>query len=90
MGNNNIIYFVVVGEITDSRGSSITHLLIGLLAEDQTSGPYLICYKELDKTNNFTITRFLYDDLSFFFLKSILSEKVLLMVYDTEYTTYNK
>ena len=76
------IYFIV-DESTDSRGRYIAHLMIGVLHEDVKNKCYLIASKQLEKTNNLTITRFVQDELSRFFLpECIPCDKVLLMLSD--------
>ncbi|XP_029679637.1 uncharacterized protein LOC115245458 [Formica exsecta] len=79
---NNYIYFIV-DETTDSCGRYIAHLLIGSLCEDNVSKSYLISSKQLEKTNNLTITRFIQDGLSeFFLLEHVPSQKILLLLSD--------
>lgn len=78
---NNFIYFEV-DETTDSAGRYIANLLIGCL-NGNSSKSYLISSKQLDKTNNSTITRFIHDGLTNFFLpNSIPQEKIILMLSD--------
>ncbi|KAB0790293.1 hypothetical protein PPYR_15364, partial [Photinus pyralis] len=58
-------------------------MLIGILHEDKSSKSYLIYSKQLDKTNNVTITRCIQEGLSHFYLPgTIPSERVLLMLSD--------
>lgn len=79
---NNYIYFIV-DETTDNCGRYIAHLLIGSLCEDNVSKSYLISSKQLEKTNNLTITRFIQDGLSEFFLPEYVpSQKILLLLSD--------
>jgi len=79
---NNYIYFIV-DETIDNCGRYIAHLLIGSLCEDNVSKSYLISSKQLEKTNNLTITRFIQDGLSEFFLpEHVPSQKILLLLSD--------
>lgn len=77
---NNFIYFVV-DETTDSCGRSIANLLIGILNEEKSNKCYLITCKEIEKVNNVTITRFINEGLTNFFLPDAVPfEKVILML----------
>lgn len=81
---NNPIWFSV-DETTDVKGRYIANFIIGSLQEnDCTSNKgYLISVKVLDKTNNLTITRFINDTLTNFYLpQQIALDNVLLMVSD--------
>lgn len=79
---NNYIYFVV-DETTDICGRYIANLLIGTLDENCASKSYLIGTQELARTNNVSISKFVNDSLTKFYLpKAVPSEKVLLMLSD--------
>lgn len=60
-------FYIIVDESTDSCGRYIAHLMIGGLQENEPGKPYLISSKQLDKTNNVTVTRFIQQSLSNFF-----------------------
>lgn len=76
-------FYIIVDETTDSCGRYIAHLMIGSLREEMQIGPYLIASKQLDKTNNLTITRFIQTELSSFFLpEAVPTEKCLLLLSD--------
>lgn len=79
---NNYIWFGV-DETTDSCGRYIAHLMIGILTEDCTTNAFLISSKQLAQTNNITVTRFVHDGLTNFFLPNpVPNEKILLMLSD--------
>lgn len=79
---SHLLYFEV-DETTDSCGRYIANLLIGCLNAEKAGKSYLISCKQLDKTNNCTITRFIHEGLTNFFLpKPIPHEKVILMLSD--------
>lgn len=79
---NNFIYFVV-DETTDVCGRYIANLLVGVLSEKTPSKPYLIAVKELEKTNNVTISRFIHESLTNIFLpNSIPYNKIVIMLSD--------
>jgi hypothetical protein len=62
---------------------SIAHLIVGVLDGVNYSEGHLISEGSLDKTNHFTITRFVNDGLAKFFLpEKIPSEKILSVVTD--------
>ena len=53
------------------------------IQEDEPSRPYLISSKQLDKTNNVTVTRFIQQSLSSFFLPNAVPvEKFLVFLSD--------
>lgn len=54
-------------ETTDSRGSYICSLIVGILHSEIKPNPFLISYKELPKTNYETVSRFVNDNLTEFF-----------------------
>ena len=79
---NNFIWFTV-DESTDARGRYIANLLVGVLNNNESSEPYLIASRQLEKTNNNTIARFVQEGLSDFFLPNrVPSEKIVLMLSD--------
>ena len=79
---DNYIWFSV-DETTDSCGRYVENLIIGVLSDETPSKSYLIRSKELEKTNNNTITRFIHDGLTNFFLpEAVPDEKILLMLSD--------
>lgn len=81
IGDNNI--YIIVDETTDTCGRYIANLLIGILNEDCAGKSYLIGTQELDRTNNVTISKFINDCLTRFYLpNAVPSEKVLLMLSD--------
>ncbi|KAJ8915555.1 hypothetical protein NQ315_012439 [Exocentrus adspersus] len=77
-------YYVIVDESTDACGRYIVHLIIGTLKEDGPGKPHLIASKELQKTNNVTVTRFIQQALSKFFLPNqVPAEKFLVFLSDS-------
>lgn len=81
IGNNN--FYLCIDETTDSVGRYIVHLMIGVLHQEILSHSYLIASKQLDKTNNLTVARFVQEELSKFFLPATVPiERVLLMLSD--------
>ncbi|CAH0562763.1 unnamed protein product [Brassicogethes aeneus] len=79
---SNYIWFTV-DETTDVCGRYIANLIIGVLNEDVPTTGYLICSKELDATNNNTVSRFINEALINFYLpESVPSDKILLMLSD--------
>lgn len=76
-------FYIVVDETTDSSGRYMAHLLIGVLEEEKPGISYLISSKQIDKTNNLTITRFIQDALTNFFLPNTVPiEKFLILLSD--------
>lgn len=76
-------FYIIVDETTDSSGRYIAHLLIGVLSENCVGKSYLIASKQLEKTNNLTITRFVQESLASFYLPdSVPTEKFLLFLTD--------
>lgn len=81
IGKNHV--FFVVDETTDSCGRYIANLLIGVLNENGPGQSYLIATKELERTNNLTVSRFINEALTQFFLPDCVpGEKILLMLSD--------
>jgi hypothetical protein len=79
---NNYIWFCV-DETTDSCGRYIAHLMIGGLDENCASKAFLISSKQLEQTNNNTVTRFINEGLTNFFLPNpVPNKKILLMLSD--------
>ncbi|KAF5287137.1 hypothetical protein FQR65_LT12323 [Abscondita terminalis] len=79
----NRYLFFVVDETTDVCGRYIANLMVGVLGENCSNKPFLISCKQLDKTNNATISRFIQDGLTNLFLPGALPiDKVLLMLSD--------
>ncbi|XP_050513406.1 uncharacterized protein LOC126889302 [Diabrotica virgifera virgifera] len=61
----------------------MVHLIIGALKEDEPGKPYLIAAEQLEKTNNVTVSRFIQQTLSAFFLPTeIKSEHFLIFLSD--------
>jgi hypothetical protein len=56
----NVIY-IVVDETTNARGLYIANILVGVMNKNFSGKPYLLVCKQLEKTNNETITRFVND-----------------------------
>ncbi|CAH0558769.1 unnamed protein product [Brassicogethes aeneus] len=78
----NYIYSIV-DETTDTCGRYIVNLLTGTLNENFASKSYLIGTQELDRTNNVSISKFVNDSLTKFYISNAVpSEKVLLMLSD--------
>lgn len=76
-------FYVVVDESTDSCGRYIAHALIGVLGEQSPGRSFLFASKKLEKTNNLSITRFVQDSLTNFFLPDVVpSEKFILYLSD--------
>lgn len=61
MGTNPI--WLSVDETTDACGRYIANVLIGSLKKDEPSKSHLICSKQLEKTNNATVTKLVLDSL---------------------------
>lgn len=81
IGDNH--FYIVVDETTDNAGRYIAHLLIGILKDNVSNRSYLISSKQLEKTNNVTMSRFIQEGLSNFFLpEAVPLEKTLLLVSD--------
>jgi len=81
VGNNNIWF--TVDETTDACGRYIANVIIGVLNEDVPTKSYLICSRELEATNNNTVSRFIHETLTNFYLpEPVPYEKILLMVSD--------
>lgn len=79
---NNCIWFSV-DETTDTCGRYIANLVIGVLNEEIPTKGFLITTKELNKTNSNTITKFINDGLTSFYLPdAVPSNKILLMLSD--------
>lgn len=79
---DDLIYFQV-DETTDACGRYIANLLIGSLNSEKCGKSFLISTKVLEKTNNNTITRFIHEGLTNFFLPEALPvEKIILMLSD--------
>lgn len=76
-------FYIVVDESTDACGRYIAHLMIGALQENNSTNAYLIASKQLDRTNNVTVTRFIQQSLSSFFLPNpVPEEKFLVLLSD--------
>ncbi|KAL4098928.1 hypothetical protein QTP88_023441 [Uroleucon formosanum] len=78
---NNFIY-VVVDETTDARGLYIANLLVGVLNKDYAGRPYLLASKQLNKTNNETISQFINDSLKLLWTDVGMERRVLLLLTD--------
>lgn len=65
IGNN---IYIIVNETTDTCGRYIANLLIDILNENCAGKLYLIGTQELDRTNNVTVSRFVNDCLTRFYL----------------------
>jgi hypothetical protein len=62
----------------------LANLLIGSLCDENSSKLYLISTKELERTNNATVARFIREELTNFFLpEQIPTDKIILMLSDT-------
>jgi len=58
-------------------------MMIGTLQEDISGRVHLIASKQLDKTNNLTVTRFIQDSPTKFFLPDVVpTEKLLIFLSD--------
>ena len=73
IGNNNI--YLVVDETTDTCGRYIANLLIGILDENYAGKSYLLATQELDRTNNVTISKFVHDSLTRFYLPEAVPDE---------------
>jgi hypothetical protein len=72
-----------VDETTDVKGRYIANFVLGGLDENEPGNGYLINVKELNKTNNVTVSQFINECLSSFYLpEKVPTDKVLLMVTD--------
>ncbi|KAJ8969037.1 hypothetical protein NQ314_001936 [Rhamnusium bicolor] len=80
---DNDSFHIIVDESTDTCSRYIVRLITGALQENNPCKPYLIASKELDKTNNVTVTRFVQSSSSEFFLpNAIPAEKFLMFLSD--------
>lgn len=78
---NHYIWFSF-DETTDTKGRYIANFVVGIL-NGSPSDSYLVAVKQLEKTNNLTISRFVNETLSLLYLpQSVPSEKILYMVTD--------
>jgi hypothetical protein len=77
----NFIY-IVVDETTDTRGLYIANLLVGVMNKNFSGKPYLLASKQLEKTNNETITRFINDSLKLLWTDVGMEQRVLLLLTD--------
>lgn len=81
IGGNSM--YIVVDETSDACGRYIVNLMIGKLTEDEPGKAYLIAVKEVEKTNNLTVTRFIQETLTHFFLPNpVPTEKILVLLSD--------
>lgn len=79
----NVYIYFVVDETTNTCGRYIANLLIGVLSENVPGQAYLIGLKQLEKTNNVTMSQFINEVLTSFYLpNAVPTEKVLLMLSD--------
>jgi Protein of unknown function (DUF 659) len=79
---HNYIWFSV-DETTDTCGRYVVNLAIGVLNSEIPTKAFIISSKELNKTNNNTVTKFVHDGLTSFFLpEPVPGEKILLMLSD--------
>lgn len=76
-------FYITVDETTDACGRYMCHLMIGVLKEEAAGRSYLIASKEIAKTNNLTVTRFVQESLANFFLPiTVPAEKILVLLSD--------
>lgn len=81
IGDNYV--YIIVDETTDACGRYIANLMIGKLSEEEPGKAYLIAVKELEKTNNLTVTRFIQETLTNFWLPNpVPTEKILILLSD--------
>jgi hypothetical protein len=79
---SNYMWFAV-DETTDSCGRYVASLILGILKEDIPTKGYVVSCKELSKTNSNSITRFVNESLTSFFLpNAVPTDKILLMISD--------
>ena len=79
---SHYIWFTV-DETTDACGRYIANLIIGVLDEEIPTTGYLICSKELESTNSNTVSRFVNEAITRFYLPGpVPCNKVLLMLSD--------
>ena len=78
---NNFIY-IIVDETTDLRGLYIANLLVGVLNKNYAGRPYLLASKQLNKTNNKTISQFINDLLKLLWTDVGMERRVLLLLTD--------
>lgn len=77
------MFWIAVDETTDAKGRYVANLIIGILDENTAPKPFLISVKQLEKTNNLTISRFVNESLASFFLpESIPTKNLLLLLSD--------
>ncbi|CAH1103179.1 unnamed protein product [Psylliodes chrysocephalus] len=72
-------FYIIVDETTDSCGRYIAHALIGVLEEATPGRSYLFASKKLEKANNLTITRFVQDSLTNFFLPDAITGETFIL-----------
>lgn len=81
IGDNYV--YIIVNETTDACGRYIANLMIGKLSDEEPGKAYLIAAKELEKINNLTVTRFIQETLTNFWLPNpVPTEKILILLSD--------
>ncbi len=55
--------FLQVDETTDKAGRFVANVLVGALSKDGPTKPHLIMTKQLESTNNNTVTQLIIDSL---------------------------
>ncbi|KAF4531152.1 hypothetical protein B566_EDAN017171 [Ephemera danica] len=74
--------YAIVDETTDRDGRYICNVLVGLLLEDGPSPPYLIAVKQLERTNQNTVSRCVDEALTDLFGDSSARNRLLLLLSD--------
>lgn len=72
--------YIVVYETTDTRGLYIANLLVGVMNKNFSGKLCLLTSKQLEKTNNETITRFINDFLKLLWTNVGMKRRVLLLL----------
>lgn len=81
IGNNCI--WICIDETTDACGQYVANLTLRVLNDINTSTMFLINMKEIRKTSNKIITKFIHDELTHFCLrKPVPCDKILLTLSD--------
>lgn len=74
--------WISVDETTDVRGRYVANLIVGKLDPNSSSRAYLICTKQLEKTNKQTVANFVNNGLKVLYPNSIDENRVLLAYTD--------
>lgn len=78
----NKLLWISVDETTDSCGRYIANLVIGTLSTEP-SPSFVVACRQLDKTNNSTVSRFVNDSIRTVFPNSSEDEKIFILLTDS-------